>query len=150
VNYKYHQDPNFYYLTGHRQPHGLLMIFSEPQNINGQTMDEIIFVRGRNALAELYDGGRITTAEAVNELKLAVAFETPEFENFALDFSKFDQVLFYDFEDDVFGVSLPVYLASDSKGNLQSGVRLDWEDKDDRDIVFGVFVSSKFGIFDTP
>jgi hypothetical protein len=58
--------------------------------------------------------------------------------------------LAYDFEDDVFGVSLPVYLASDSKGNLQSGVRLDWEDKDDRDIVFGVFVSSKFGIFDTP
>jgi len=101
VNYNYHQDPNFYYLTGHRQPHGLLLIFSEEQNINGSSMNEILFVRGRNALAELYDGGRITTAEAVKDLKMEVAFETPDFEEFPIDFSKFDQVLFYDFEDDV-------------------------------------------------
>lgn len=101
VNYMYHQDPNFYYLTGHRQPHALLMIFSEEQNIKDNTFDEIIFVRGRNALAELYDGGRITTAEAVNGLDLKVAFETPDFENFPIDFSKYDQVLFYDFKDDI-------------------------------------------------
>jgi Xaa-Pro aminopeptidase len=101
VNYKYHQDPNFYYLTGHRQPHALLMIFSEEQNIKGSTFNEIVFVRGRNALAELYDGGRISTAEAVKDLKLEVAFETPEFKNFPIDFSKFDQVLFHDFQDDV-------------------------------------------------
>ena len=101
VNYKYHQDPNFYYLTGHRQPHALLMIFSEEQNIKGSTFNEIVFVRERNALAELYDGGRISTADAVKDLKLEVAFETPEFKNFPIDFSKFDQVLFHDFQDDV-------------------------------------------------
>ncbi|WKK73490.2 aminopeptidase P family protein [Marivirga salinae] len=101
VNYKYHQDPNFYYLTGHQQPHALLMIFSEEQNINDASFNEVVFVRGRNALAELYDGGRITTKEAIKDLKLEVAFETPEFKNFPIDFSKFDQVLFHDFEDDV-------------------------------------------------
>ncbi|HET8860045.1 aminopeptidase P family protein [Marivirga sp.] len=101
VNFKYHQDPNFYYLTGHRQPHALLMIFSEKQSIKGSTFDEVVFVRGRNALAELYDGGRISPSQAVDDLKLEVAFETPEFKNFPIDFSKFDQVLFYDFEDDV-------------------------------------------------
>jgi Xaa-Pro aminopeptidase len=101
VNYKYHQDPNFYYLTGHRQPHALLMIFSEEQTINGSTFNEIVFVRGRNALAELYDGGRLTTAQAVEDLKLELALETPEFKNFPIDFSKFDQVLFHDFQDDV-------------------------------------------------
>ncbi|SMG38155.1 Xaa-Pro aminopeptidase [Marivirga sericea] len=101
VNFKYHQDPNFYYLTGHRQPHGLLMIFSEEQTINGKTLDEVIFVRGRNALAELYDGGRISTNQAVTDLQFEVAFETPEFKNFLIDFSKYDQVLFYDFQDDV-------------------------------------------------
>lgn len=101
VNFKYHQDPNFYYLTGHQQPHALLMIFSEEQNINDASFNEIVFVRGRNALAELYDGGRITTAQAVKELQLEVAYETPEFKNFPIDFSKFDQVLFHDFEDDV-------------------------------------------------
>lgn len=101
VNYKYHQDPNFYYLTGHRQPHALLMIFSEEQNINGNSFDEIVFVRGRNALAELYDGGRMSASEAAKDLKLDLAFETPEFKNFPIDFSKYDQVLFHDFEDDV-------------------------------------------------
>ncbi|WNB17189.1 aminopeptidase P family protein [Marivirga arenosa] len=101
VNFKYHQDPNFYYLTGHKQPHALLMIFKEEQNINNTSFDEIMFVRGRNALAELYDGGRISTAEAVNQLKLTASLETPEFKNFPIDFSKFDQVLFYDFKNDV-------------------------------------------------
>ena len=27
VDYVYHQDPNFFYLTGHKEPHSLLMIF---------------------------------------------------------------------------------------------------------------------------
>ena len=38
--YIYHQDPNFYYLTGHREPHAVLFIFKEPQTIgNTQTND---------------------------------------------------------------------------------------------------------------
>ncbi|GAA5029443.1 Xaa-Pro aminopeptidase [Marivirga lumbricoides] len=101
VNYMYHQDPNFYYLTGHQQPHALLMIFKDPQTINKKTFDEIIFLRGRNALAELYDGGRLGTNEAEEALGTQLAFETPEFEKFQIDFSQFDQVLFFDFENDV-------------------------------------------------
>ena len=56
----------------------------------------------------------------------------------------------YDFEDDVLGIGVPVYFIPNSDGGLQAGVRLDWEDKDDRDVVLGIFVSSKFGIFGTP
>ena len=29
VEYVYHQDPNFYYLTGYKEPHALLLIFKE-------------------------------------------------------------------------------------------------------------------------
>ena len=32
VDYHYHQDPNFYYLTGFREPNSVLLIFSEDQN----------------------------------------------------------------------------------------------------------------------
>jgi Xaa-Pro aminopeptidase len=99
--YKYHQDPNFYYLTGHREPHAVLLIFKEPQTVNNAQTDEIIFVRQHDALKELYDGARLGKEGAREKLKFKVAFEGPEFENFNLDFSKFDKVLFYDFFNDV-------------------------------------------------
>jgi Xaa-Pro aminopeptidase len=99
--YKYHQDPNFYYLTGHREPHSMLFIFKEPQTINNAQADEIIFVRQHDALKELYDGARLGKEGAIKELKFKLAFEGPEFENFNIDFSKFEKVLFYDFFNDV-------------------------------------------------
>jgi Xaa-Pro aminopeptidase len=101
VNFIYHQDPNFYYLTGHREPHALLLIFSEKQEINGLKTDEIIFVRSRDALAELYDGARLGKEGAKSALKFETAYETPDFEKLPIDFSKFSNVLFFDFHNDV-------------------------------------------------
>ncbi|MCV9388372.1 aminopeptidase P family protein [Reichenbachiella ulvae] len=101
VDYIYHQDPNFMYLTGHREPHSVLLIFKEEQKVEGKRFDEILFVRSKNALAELYDGYRLGKDGAKDKLKMEVVFETPRFESFNLDFSKFDKVLFYDFMNDV-------------------------------------------------
>lgn len=101
VDYLYHQDPNFYYLTGHREPHSVLLIFKEDQTIGDQSIDELIFVRQHNALKELYDGARLGKEGAVSELSFSVAFEGPDFKDFNLDFSQFDKVMFYDFKDDV-------------------------------------------------
>ncbi|MEM8889936.1 MAG: aminopeptidase P N-terminal domain-containing protein, partial [Bacteroidota bacterium] len=42
VDYIFHQDPNFYYLTGHREPHSMLLIFSEEQSDGNGDYDEII------------------------------------------------------------------------------------------------------------
>ena len=101
VNYVYHQDPNFYYLTGHWEPHAALLIFKENQRINGKRINEIVFVRAHDALKELYDGARLGKEGAKEELGFSSAYETPSFADFPIDFSKFDQVLFYDFENDV-------------------------------------------------
>ena len=101
VDYMYHQDPNFYYLTGHREPHAALLIFKEKQRLNGKRTDEMIFVRGHDALKELYNGARLGTEGARSELGFSVAYEGETFADFPIDFSKFDQVLFYDFQDDV-------------------------------------------------
>src|SRR5579872_3507443 len=34
VSYEYHQDPNFYYLTGHVQPEAALLLTKEPIVVN--------------------------------------------------------------------------------------------------------------------
>lgn len=53
VSFVYHQDPNFYYLTGHHEPHAALLIFKEDQSVEGSKFDELIFVRAHDALKEL-------------------------------------------------------------------------------------------------
>lgn len=101
VDYKYHQDPNFYYLTGNSTPHGLLLIFSDEQEMNDTQFNELLFVRGRNALKELYEGNRMSTTEAKKQLGVAAVFQTADFKDFPIDFSQYDQILFYDFKEDV-------------------------------------------------
>ena len=100
VDYVYHQDPNFYYLTGHQEPHAVLLLFKEDQRINGQKRDELIYVQPHDALAELYNGDRLGQEGAQQQLNID-ALESPEFRKLKIDFSKFDKVLFYDFEGDV-------------------------------------------------
>ena len=38
VDFEYHQDPNFYYLTGLREPHAVLIIFKEEQSFGNQNL----------------------------------------------------------------------------------------------------------------
>ncbi len=101
VDYVYHQDPDFYYLTGHKEPHSLLLVFKSPQLIHEVEIDEMIFVRQHHALRELYEGARLGKEGARDVLDIQVALEGPDFKEFNLDFSKFDKVLFYDFKDDI-------------------------------------------------
>ena len=101
VDYMYHQDPNFYYLTGHRQPGAMLLIFKEKQQYGDESTNEILFVRGHNATKELYNGPRLDKSEVRDQLGIALAYEGSEFEEFPIDFSKFDQVIFKDFYNDV-------------------------------------------------
>src|SRR5260221_10746585 len=50
VDYGYHQDPDFYYLTGYKEANSVLLVFKESQvSANGTSYDEIIFVQPRNA-----------------------------------------------------------------------------------------------------
>ena len=100
VSYVYHQDPNFYYLTGHREPHAVLLIFKDNQSVKKEKFNELIFVRAHDALAELYEGERLGKEGARDQLDIVVSLETPSFEKFNLDFSTFTKVLFYDFDND--------------------------------------------------
>ncbi len=102
VDYTYHQDPDFFYLTGYREPNALLFIFKEQQTAaNGQGYDEILFVQPRNAYREMWDGRRLGIEGAKTRLGFQQAFDNIEFQKYNVDFSKFDQILFFDFKNDV-------------------------------------------------
>lgn len=59
VYYEYHQDPNFYYLSGYREPNGMLIIYKEPQQIDGTITDEVLFVQERDPAIEVWNGRRL-------------------------------------------------------------------------------------------
>lgn len=102
VDYVYHQDPDFYYLTGYKEPHGVLLIFKEMQQAsNGASYNEIVFVQPRDAQREMWTGRRLGPDQVKSRLGLQQAFEHQEFKKYNLDFASFDQVLFFDFHDDV-------------------------------------------------
>jgi len=102
VNYEFHQDPDFYYLTGYKEPHSLLLIFKDKQKAaNGASYDEIIFVQMRDETREMWDGRRLGEEGVKKEWGIESAYANKEFKRYNLDFSKFDKVLFYDFKNDV-------------------------------------------------
>lgn len=102
VDYIYHQDPDFYYFTGYKEPNAVLFIFKDKQTAaNGALYDEIIFVQPRNEQAEMWTGRRLGDQGVKSRLGLEQAFNNVEFKKYNVDFTKFDQILFFDFENDV-------------------------------------------------
>lgn len=102
VDYIYHQDPDFYYLTGYKEPDALLLIFKDKQlAANGTAYNEILFVQPRNATREMWTGRRLGEQGTKDVLGFEQAFNNTEFKRYNVDFAKFDKVLFFDFFNDV-------------------------------------------------
>ena len=101
VDYHYHQDPNFYYLTGLKEPHAVLLIYKEPQVVDGVAMGDVLFVQERDPLREQWDGYRLGIAGAKEKLGFPNVFFNTQFNDFKTDFERFDQVLFFDFNNDI-------------------------------------------------
>jgi len=101
VDYVYHQDPNFYYLTGYKEPHVALVVFSEAQTglIDGISCNEILFVQEKNKRAEMWTGVRLGVKGAREKLGFNCVLNSSAFKGF-IDFSKYETVFFNEFEDD--------------------------------------------------
>ncbi|WP_104735891.1 aminopeptidase P N-terminal domain-containing protein [Hanstruepera ponticola] len=101
VDYVYHQDPNFYYLTGYKEPHAVLVVFKDNQTDDkGNTYNEILYVQERNAQAEQWTGRRLGIEGAKNQLGFDVAYNGSEFANSGIDYSAFNKVMFNNFNND--------------------------------------------------
>ena len=101
VDYIYHQDPDFYYLTGYKEPHAVLLVFSEEQEgSNSESYDEVLYVQEKNARAEQWTGYRLGVAGAKEKLGFTTAFNGREFVNSEIEYANFDKVFFKEFQND--------------------------------------------------
>ena len=101
VDYVFHQDPNFYYLTGYREPNGVLVLFSDNQtDEEGNSYNEILYVQERDERAEQWNGKRLGVEGAKKELGFKMAMNASEFLKSNIDFKSFDKVYIEKFNDD--------------------------------------------------
>ncbi|WP_317170889.1 aminopeptidase P N-terminal domain-containing protein [Hymenobacter lapidiphilus] len=102
VDYIYHQNPDFYYLTGYQEPDAVLVLFKEPQTLNGQPgITEALFVQPRDARREQWNGRRLGTEGARQQLGLQFAADNQEFAKAGIRWADFSQVLLLDLPADV-------------------------------------------------
>ncbi len=101
VDYIYHQDPDFYYLTGYKEPNSVLLIFSEDQtSADGKVFNELVYVQEKDPRAEQWNGKRLGVEGVQEKLGFDMAFNGREFEKSNINFKGFDTVLFFDFKND--------------------------------------------------
>lgn len=102
VDYNYHQNPDMYYFSGYKEPHSMLLIFKEAQkDAEGNSYKEVLFVQKRNAQAEQWTGRRLGIEGAKERLGIPMALNGEAFKDFAIEFSKFDKIIFDRLVDDV-------------------------------------------------
>lgn len=102
VDFLYHQDPDLYYLTGYKEPHAVLLIFKEnQQDPTGNLYNELFFVQEKNPMAEMWTGIRLGIEGVQQTLKIQNAYNGSAFKNYQINFGSFDEVMFYDFKNDV-------------------------------------------------
>lgn len=101
VEYIYHQDPDFYYLTGYKEPHTILLVFSEAQLIGGTLVNELVIVQQKDAQKELWFGERLGVKGVLQSLGFKLGLTGYDFLDGIVDFSTFDKVLFKEFQNDI-------------------------------------------------
>ena len=93
INYNFHQNPDLYYLTGYKEPDAVLLIFKEAQG-TGETYNEVFFVREKNAAREIWTGRRLGIEGSKSKLGISTVFNGKDFKDFAVDFKKFDKIIY--------------------------------------------------------
>jgi Xaa-Pro aminopeptidase len=93
VNYNYHQNPDLFYLTGYKEPDGVLFLFKENQG-SGEKYNEVLFVREKNASREMWTGRRLGIDGAKSKLGFSTVYNGKDFKDFDIDFKKFDEIVY--------------------------------------------------------
>ena len=101
VDYVYHQDPDFYYLTGLKEPHSVLVIYSEVQGSGGKSFDEALYGFERSERYKRYLGEGVGVEGAQKDLGFNNVYPARAFLDAPVDFSKFDKILFRELPGDV-------------------------------------------------
>jgi len=102
VDFEYHQDPNFYYLTGLREPHAVVLIFKETQEFKDNLKtNEILFLQKKDEKDELWTGKRLGPKNAESYLGIKTAMNNEEFLSFENYYDEFFKIMIFETPEDV-------------------------------------------------
>lgn len=102
VDYLYHANPDMYYFSGYKEPHSLLLIFKEDQTDSaGNRYNEVLFIQKRNERQEQWTGKRLGIPGAKSRSGIGQVYNGEDFKNFAVDFSKFNKIIFSRLPEDI-------------------------------------------------
>ena len=95
VDFVYHQNPDFHYLTGYEEPDAVLLLFREPRTVGGQSgITEALFTQPRNPAREQWTGRRLGAGGAKSQLALQYTADAIDFAVAGIKWADFDKVLF--------------------------------------------------------
>ena len=138
VDYVYHQDPHFFYLTGWHQPHSVILIYKNPQRDQQGNYFEKIYVPERDNYMEMWNGKRYSL-EHVKELGFDRVAERKAFKADIQNLDSFDGVLMLEFKNDIRNQKMYVFKNGkrykvddpndlfDLKAAFRDAINLPWE-----------------------
>ena len=101
VDFIYHQNPDFHYLTGYGEPDAVLLLFKEPRTVGGQAgVTEALFTQPRDPAREAWTGRRLGAAGAKTQLALQFANDNKGFATAGISWADFEHVLVTDLPAD--------------------------------------------------
>lgn len=95
VYYEYHQDPNFFYLTGFTEPNSVLVIFKDSVQLDSINTQELLFIPPKSQKDELWTGKRLGVDSAMNYLKFTHLFSNQQFADIQVQFEQFSSILLF-------------------------------------------------------
>ena len=76
VEYEFHQNPDFYYLTGLNEPNAALLVFQKAVKLAGRNVEEVLILPARDPKQETWTGKRLGTLGAKQKLGFENAITT--------------------------------------------------------------------------
>jgi Xaa-Pro aminopeptidase len=92
IDYQYHQDPDFYYLTGIQESDAMLLVFKETQEFDSIKTNEVLFIHGSNPFQEAWTGKRLNFENARLKSDVKTVVLSVDFPDVKIDFSKFKKI----------------------------------------------------------
>ena len=109
TDFPYHQNPQFYYLTGFTEPNSLLLIFKVPIIIEGKSVNEILFIPLQNKSREIWKGRMSNVSDAKYISGIQTVFNLKSFDTLNIQSKDFKKVLY---------LPLPAGIADDRTDSL--------------------------------
>ncbi|MBX7093792.1 MAG: aminopeptidase P family protein [Flavobacteriales bacterium] len=93
IDYEYHQDPNFYYLTGLTETNSVLVITKTPVRFGNIVTNELLFIQDSDPGMEVWNGKRLAIKDAPTKMLIENVFQSRTFIEFPIPYQQFNKIL---------------------------------------------------------